>query len=97
MKLNHDQLKNIIIDEMKKQGTYDKAMKSLEASAQQKLLNEETYDEVYFRMNRLKKCTLMDAPSTILANEIRMLLEAYVKVHPKITFEIDYTQSQEEV
>ena len=104
MKLSDDQLKALIKEQMNKLGIFDQVddiarqhLTSIRETEMKKLRNEETYEEVYFRMDRLKKCTLLDAPSTILANEIRMLLEAYVKVHPEITFEIDYTYSQEEV
>lgn len=88
MQMTKEQLKAVMLEEAKKLGLDKKVELSLEKAAEKKRLNEEIYEEVYFRIDRLKKLTTMDAPNIILANELRMLGEEYSKIHPNIRFEL---------
>ena len=54
-------------------------------------LNKKKYGKVYNRLDRLLKLTKCDAPSVILANELRMLSEFYSEVHPEIKTQVEYT------
>ena len=53
-------------------------------------LNRKKYGKVYHRLDRLLKLTKCDAPSIILANELRMLCELFSTVHPEIESQVDY-------
>ena len=54
-------------------------------------LNKKKYGKIYNRLDRLLKLTKCDAPSVILANELRMLSEFYSEVHPEIKTQVEYT------
>ena len=54
-------------------------------------LNKKKYGKVYNRLDRLLKLTKCDAPSVILANELRMLCEFYSEVHSEIKAQVDFT------
>ena len=53
-------------------------------------LNRKKYGKVYNRLDRLLKLTKCDAPSIVLANELRMLCEVFSTVHPEIEAKVDY-------
>ena len=92
MKMSIEQMKNTIIEEAKKLGVYEKIELSLQEAAENTRLNEEKYDEVYHRIDRLKKLTHCDAPSIILANELRTLCELYSSIHPNIEAQVKFSE-----
>ena len=95
MQIPKDKLREIIQYELSKLDPelQEKMADSLATSKEKQKLNEERYGEVYHRLDRLLKLTWCDAPSIILANELRMLCELYSTVHPEIKTQVYYAKS----
>ena len=92
MKMSQEQLKNTIQDALSKflPEEQEAILENVAMAEEKQKLNEERYEEVYHRLDRLLKLTKRDAPSIILANELRMLCELYSSMHPKIEVQVEF-------
>lgn len=98
MKMSQEQLKTTIQDTLDKLTPEQQQviLENLATGKEKQKLNEERYTEVYHRLDRLLKLTKCDAPSIILANELRTLCELYSSIHPKIEVQVGYAGLQSE-